>query len=382
MLDPARRRRTERPVPKPAPHANVIDGRGRTSSDGNKRRLVWINHLVGASRRIPEAKEASMLKVSRREVVVGAGLAAALGLNSRLSIVGPALAQTAPEAGKGFHKYKVGSVEVTALYDGIWRKPHDPGFIKNASIDDTKAALAKAGMTTEYVPIPLTVVVLKLDNRLIMVDSGSGVGQWQPTAVSLPANMKAAGIDPANIGTILISHFHPDHIFGLMQKDTNAPVYPNAELVVNATEYNWWTEAGRVEKLPQARKPLGQRINTVFPTWKNFKLVEGQKEVAPGVRLIDTPGHTPGHSAFLVSSGNQQLMISNDVAYVPALLAPHPDWQGAYDQDGPLAVETRRKLIDRVISDRIAICGAHFPFPGAGTFTKDGAGYTFTTVNP
>ena len=203
---------------------------------------------------------------------------------------------------------------LTALYDGIWRKPHDPGFIKNASIDDTKAALAKAGMTTEYVPIPLTVVVLKLDNRLIMVDAGSGVGQWQPTAVNLPANMKAAGIDPANIGTILISHFHPDHIFGLMEKDTNAPVYPNAELVVNATEYNWWTEAGRVEKLPEARKPLGQRINSVFPTWKNFKLVEGEKEVAPGVRLVDAPGHTPGHSAFLVSSGNQQLMISNDTA--------------------------------------------------------------------
>ena len=134
-----------------------------------------------------------------------------------------------------------------------------------------------------------------------MVDSGSGVGQWQPTAVSLPGNMKAAGIDPAKISTILISHFHPDHIFGLMEKGTNAPVYPNAELVVNATEYKWWTEPGRVEKLPEARKPLGTRIQTVFPTWKNFKLVEGEQEVAPGIRLVNAPGHTPGHSAFLVS---------------------------------------------------------------------------------
>jgi glyoxylase-like metal-dependent hydrolase (beta-lactamase superfamily II) len=133
-----------------------------------------------------------------------------------------------------------------------------------------------------------------------------------------------------------------------------------------------------VEKLPDARKPLGQRINKVFPTWKNFKLVEGEKEVAPGIRLVNAPGHTPGHSAFLVASGNQQLMISNDTAYVPALLAPHPEWMGAYDQDGPLAVETRRKLIDRVITDTITICGAHFPFPGAGTFAKDGTGYAFT----
>ena len=137
-----------------------------------------------------------MLNMSRRDVVVSAGLAAALGLNSRLSIVETALAQPAPDAGKGFHKYKIGSVEVTALYDGIWRKPHDPAFIKNASIDETKAALAKAGMTTDYVPIPLTVIVLKIGDRLIMVDFGSGVGQWQPTAVSLPDNLKGAGSIP------------------------------------------------------------------------------------------------------------------------------------------------------------------------------------------
>jgi hypothetical protein len=99
-----------------------------------------------------------------------------------------------------------------------------------------------------------------------------------------------------------------------MQKDTNAPTFPNAELVVNATEFKWWTEPGRVEKL----------------------------------------------------------------AEFPALLAPHPEWQGAYDQDGPLAVETRRKLIDRVIADKMMICGAHFPFPGAGAFAKDGGGYAFT----
>jgi glyoxylase-like metal-dependent hydrolase (beta-lactamase superfamily II) len=321
-----------------------------------------------------------VLNISRRDVVIGAGLATALGLHSGLAIVAPAWAQPAPEAGKGVYKYRVGSVEVTALYDGIWKKPHDPAFIKNASVDDTKAALAKAAMTTNYMPIPLTVIVLKVGEKLIMVDSGSGVGQWQPTAVDLPGNMKAAGIDPAKISTILISHFHPDHIFGLMEKGTNAPIYPNAELVVNATEYKWWTEPGRVEKLPEARKPLGTRIQNVFPTWKNFKLVEGEREVAPGIRLVNAPGHTPGHSAFFVDSGNQQLMISNDTAYVPALLAPHPEWQGAYDQDGPLAVETRRKLIDRVIADKIAICGAHFPFPGAGTFVKDGAGYAFTPV--
>ena len=320
-----------------------------------------------------------MLDLSRRHFVTSAALAAAFGLNARLA-VSPAFAQKTPDPQQGFHKYKVGTIEVTALYDGIWEKPHDPTFIRNASVEETREAFAKAGQTTEFVPIPLTVVVLTIGGKHIMVDSGSGGGQWQPTAGRLNANMKAAGIDPASIKTILISHFHPDHIFGLLEKGTNKPMFPDAELIVSSTEFKWWTEPGRVEKLPEARKMLGQRIQAAFPTWKNFTLIDGEKEVVPGVRLVNAPGHTPGHSAFHVSSGNQQLMVSNDVAYVPALTAPHPEWQGTYDQDGPLAVTTRRSLLDRVIADKMMICGAHFPFPGAGQFAKDGAGYTFTPV--
>src|SRR6476661_2047643 len=124
----------------------------------------------------------AMLTLSRRNMITGAAFAAALGLDKRLMFIGPAHAQKTPDPAKGFHKYNVGSIEVTALYDGIWEKPHDPAFIKNASVEETKAALAKAGLTTEFVSIPLTVVVLKMGDRLIMVDAGSGAGQWQPTA--------------------------------------------------------------------------------------------------------------------------------------------------------------------------------------------------------
>jgi glyoxylase-like metal-dependent hydrolase (beta-lactamase superfamily II) len=320
-----------------------------------------------------------MSKVNRRDVIVSAGLAAAFGLSSRLALdVSSAQAQAALEPTVGFKKYKVGDIEVTAVYDGLWKKPHDPAFLKNASVDDTKAALTAAGQTTEFMPIPLTVLVLNIGGKLHMIDSGSGVGQWQANATNLPGNMEKAGIDFKKISSILVSHFHPDHIFGLMEKGTNAAVFPNAEIVVQDTEYNWWTEAGRVEKLPEGRKPLGTRINAAFPGWKNFKLVKDGAEVAPGVRLLNAPGHTPGHAAYHVSSGAAQLMISNDVMYVPALLAPHPEWQGAYDQDGPLAVTTRKNLIDRVIAEKMMICGSHFPFPGLGSFVKDGAGYAFT----
>jgi len=318
-----------------------------------------------------------MLNMSRRSLLATATAAAVFGLSKPLQIITPA--QAAPlEPATGFYRFKVGSVEVTAVYDGIWRKPHDPAFIKNASVDETKQALAKAGLTTEFMPIPLTVFVLKIGDRTIMCDAGSGVGQWQANATNLPANMKAAGIDYTKIDTIMLSHFHPDHVWGLMQKGTNAAVFPNAELIVNAVEYKWWTEPGRVEKLAEGRRAAGKRIADVFPTWKNWKLVDDGTEVAPGVHIALAPGHTPGHSVYVIGSGNETLMISADTMYVPALLAPHPEWQGAYDQDGPMAIETRRKFIDRVIADKMAICGSHFPFPGSGVFAKDGNAYAFT----
>lgn len=319
-----------------------------------------------------------MFDMTRRAVLGSAAAAAAFGLSQKLELILPASAATQVEPSIGYYKYSVGSIEVTAVYDGIWQKPHDPAFIKNASVEETKDALGRAGLTTEFMPIPLTVVVLKIGDRLIMMDAGSGVGQWQANATHLPANMKAAGIDYTKIDTIIISHFHPDHVWGLMEKQTNAPVFPNAELIVNEIEYNWWTDPGRVEKLAEGRKTAGRRIASVFPMWKNWSLAKDGTEVAPGIQLIAAPGHTPGHSVFLVTSGKEQLLVSADTMYVPALLAPHPEWQGSYDQDGPAAVSTRHKLIDRVIADKIKICGSHFPFPGSGTFVKDGNAYGFT----
>ncbi|PBC11441.1 MBL fold metallo-hydrolase [Mesorhizobium sp. WSM3859] len=319
-----------------------------------------------------------MFNMTRRMVLGSAAATAAFGIAGKLEFVPAAHAETPVEPLVGFYKYKVGSLEVTAVYDGIWRKPHDPAFIKDVSVDDTKAALAQAGLTTEFMPIPLTVVVLKMNGRTIMMDAGSGVGQWQANATHLPANMKAAGIDYKAIDTILISHFHPDHVWGLMEKGTNDPVFPNAEMIVNATEYNWWTDPSRLAKLPEGRKPAGKRIAENFPKWKNWKLVDDGAEVVPGIRLMAAPGHTPGHSVYHVDAGAEQFLVSADTMYVPALLAPHPEWQGAYDQDGPMAIATRHRIIDQVIADNVRICGSHFPFPGTGSFVKDGNAYAFT----
>ena len=319
-----------------------------------------------------------MLNLSRRDFVVSTGLAVALGLDGRLAI-SPAFAQKTADPAKGFVTYKVGGADVTALYDGIWEKPHDPAFIANASVDDVKDAMTKAGLPADFVSIPFTVVVVRSGGKTVLCDCGTG-GQVQPTAGKMMANMKAAGIDPATIDTILISHCHPDHIFGLMEKDTNKPVFPNAEIVISDVEYKFWTDPAVIDRLPEARKGLARRIQAVFPTWKNIRQVSGEPEVAPGIRFVSAPGHTPGHRAFHLASGASELMISNDTAYVPALVVANPGWHGQYDQDAATAEASRRKMLDRVIADKVMICGYHFPFPGAGTVTKDGAGYALSVM--
>lgn len=315
--------------------------------------------------------------LSRRTVVASAALAASLGLASRVALIAPAEAQKTPAPAKPFHKYKVGTFDCTAVYDGIWEKPHDPAFIKNAGVEDVKAAMRAAGLTDEFVSIPFVPLIVSTGRDQVLFDAGTG-GQVQPTAGRLLANMKEAGIDPTAITRVMISHFHPDHIFGLMAKETNAQVFPNAEIVVSSAEYKFWTDPAVIETLPEARRPLAKRIQATFPLWKNLRQIDGEAEVAPGIRSIQAPGHTPGHIAFHIASGAAQMIFSGDAFYQPALSLKTPGWHGAYDQDGPLAEKSRRALADRIVTDGVMVSGYHFPWPGAGTLAKDGAGYALT----
>ncbi len=330
-----------------------------------------------------------MAIVSRRNLVFSAGAAAAaFGLNGPLEFLSPAFAQKAGSGSgsgampkvMGFKRFKIGDVEVTTIYDGIWEKPHDPAFIKNASVEDTKKALAAAKMADAFVPIPFTVTVVKSKGKYTMFDSGTG-GQVQPTAgLMMSQNMKAAGIDPANISTIIITHYHPDHIFGLMAKDTNAPIFPNAEIIVPAAEHKWWTDQSVFTKLPEARHGLAKRIQATIGNWKNVKQIEPDKEVAPGITSVSSYGHTPGHTSFRVASGKKQLIVLGDVTNIPALFAKNPGWHAAFDTDAAMAEASRRKMFDRVVAEKITVTGYHFGMPGAGTIAKDGAGYVFKPV--
>jgi glyoxylase-like metal-dependent hydrolase (beta-lactamase superfamily II) len=317
-----------------------------------------------------------MFEISRRDLVLSAaGAYAAFGLTKPLAFIGAAEAQQAPTS--NFRKYKIGDIEVISLYDGVWEKAHDQNFIKGVDVEQTKAALKAGGLTDAHVPIPFTVIAVNTGGRLVLIDSGTGGGQaGGPKAGLLAQSMAAAGLDPKAVKTIIISHFHGDHISGLMAKDTNAQMFPDVEIIVPAAEYKFWTQP--IDSIPQPRRALAQRVQATFPSWKNIKQVDGEAELAPGVRAIPAHGHTQGHTAHLVSSGGRQLLVTADATNVPALFVRNPQWQAAFDQVPDLAVETRKKLFDRAIADKAMVAGYHWGLPNVGTIAKDGNGYAFT----
>jgi glyoxylase-like metal-dependent hydrolase (beta-lactamase superfamily II) len=318
-----------------------------------------------------------MYEISRRDLILSSAAAAAvLGLNGRVAFLGAAHAQAAMD--QGFHRYKIGSIEVTALYDGVWEKAHDPGFIKDVTVDQTKAALAAAGLPTEFVSIPFTPNLVRTGGQVTLIDTGTGGQTGGPKAGMFMKHLAAAGVDPGSVNHILITHFHPDHIFGLMTKaPENKPVFPNAILHLPAVEYKFWMDPA-VERLPEPRRPLAKRVQEMFPLMKDkVQVYEGDKEVVAGIRPIDSPGHTPGHTSYHVSSGSDQLIVLGDVTNIPALFVRNPGWRAAFDQDAATAEATRRKLLDRAVVEKMMVAGYHFPFPAAGKIAKDGNGYAF-----
>jgi glyoxylase-like metal-dependent hydrolase (beta-lactamase superfamily II) len=320
--------------------------------------------------------------LTRREVVIGAGVATAcLGLGRSVVLHAEARSRSGGDPNPGFFRYRIGDAECIALFDGLWEKKHDPHFFRNASISQTKRALSAAGLRSDFVAIPVTALLIRMGGRLVLCDAGGG-GRLQVYTRSFPsgrlkANLAAAGIDARDIGAVLISHFHPDHVFGLLGPG-GEPAFPNAEIIVPAAEYRSWTDDRAPKTMHPTLRRLERRIRALIPRWRNVLPVEGEDEVVPGIRFVATPGHTAGHTSFLLSSGSAQHMIAGDAIYMPALAAPHPEWQGTYDEDGPLAVASRRKLMDRVIADGMTICGCHFPWPGVGRIARDGSSYAFT----
>jgi glyoxylase-like metal-dependent hydrolase (beta-lactamase superfamily II) len=312
-----------------------------------------------------------MADLSRRAMLAGSAAAAATLSTPAQSAAPPAGRQAA-----GFYRYRIGSFEVTALYDGIWNRAIDEKFIRNAPWSAVEKALANNFLPARTLPTPFTALLVNTGARLVLIDTGTG-GQFGSAAGSLGANLAAAGVDPKAIDVILISHFHADHINGLKTKD-GGKVFPNAEINVPAAEWAYWMDDARMDAAPDGAKVAFRNARRIFADLaKDVRRFEPGKDVTPGITAIAAHGHTPGHTAFAIASGNQSALVLGDTTNHPWLFARNPDWQAIFDVDGDMAAATRRTLLDRAAADRMLVQGYHFPFPASGYIARAGTGYDF-----
>lgn len=320
-----------------------------------------------------------MTEISRRDLFTTAAAvatAAAVGLPATAH---QAAAQAAPAAqAPGFYRYKVGDITVTAINDGFATRPLE-GFIKNAELADVQKAMEAAFLPKDAINISFTTLAIQNGDQLVLIDTGNG-DSGAPTSGSWMSNFKAAGLDPAQVSSVVFSHFHGDHINGFRLKDGSA-VFPNAAVMVPEVEWAFWMDDATMNGAPEAAKGAFQNVRRVFDPIKD-KVVrfEWEKEIVPGISAVAAPGHTPGHTVFSVASGDGRLMVLSDTTNHPALFVRNPDWTAVFDLDGPKAIETRRKLLDRMAADRMQVAFYHAPFPAVGHIAKDGNGFELVPV--
>ena len=311
------------------------------------------------------------MTTTSRRFTLGAAMAAGLAPSvAQAHICPPALSAT----GDVF-RFRVGGFTVTQIHDGHARRNIE-GLVLNASADEVRAVLAESMLPTDHYLGPYTVTFLQTADKLVMFDTGTGA-QMAPTAGRLAGNMRAAGIDPAAIDMVVISHCHQDHIHGLATAE-GAAVFEKAEVLLPEAEWAWWSDATN-----EGRSPAGQRGN--FANFaRRFAPYAGRvrrygdgAELLPGVRAMAAYGHSPGHTIFQISDGGAAFMLLADITHRPELFARRPDYTSLFDFDGAAAVATRRRVLEMVATDRVLVAGYHFPFPSTGHIGRDGSGFRF-----
>lgn len=313
-----------------------------------------------------------MATLSRRGLLAGAAAVTAAGsVNSPARAAAPMIGKQGPS----FYRYKIGDFEVTALSEGSVRNAAVKNMAVNKMEPEIQKALGDAFLPTDHVVNQFNVLVVNTGRNLVLFDSGFG-DNGPPTVGNLIPNMQAAGIDPKNIDTILVSHFHGDHISGIRAKGGTAN-FPNAEVMVPAPEWQFWNDASNQPKVVDAFKPGFANVKRVFdPIGKDLKQYEYGKELVPGISSVDARGHSPGHGAFLVTSGNGKLLVTCDTVNHQILIR-NPEWSLWADMDAAMAVTARKRLLDMAAADKIQIAAYHLPFPSTGFISKRGDGYEF-----
>jgi glyoxylase-like metal-dependent hydrolase (beta-lactamase superfamily II) len=315
--------------------------------------------------------------LDRRKTLLVAGATLAMpGLirNRPAFAAAPMLGPARPQ----FYRFQLGDFEVTTLRDGAVQVdgPH-PIFGEDQPAEDVAAFAEENFLPADRMEISFTPVLVNTGEALVLFDSGN-VADRRPGAGNLVAAIEAAGYTADQVGVVVITHMHGDHIGGLMTD--GVPTYPNAAYVTGEIEYDFWSHDDRLSRPTEGGARLVR--SNVVPLAEKMRFIGDEGEVVPGISAIAAFGHTPGHMAYHIESAGSRLMLWADAANHYVLSVQQPDWHVRFDMDKEAAVATRRRLFDMANAERIPVTGYHMPFPAVGFVdtTADG-GYRWVQAS-
>jgi glyoxylase-like metal-dependent hydrolase (beta-lactamase superfamily II) len=271
----------------------------------------------------------------------------------------------------GVYHRKIGDIVVTTISDGYLDGTLE--VMRNVDLEKAAQILRDAFRPARRTSVNTFLIHSK--DRVAIVDTGSG-NYLQPTAGFVQRNLVAAGIDPKSIDTVLLTHMHPDHSAGLTDMSNGQLLFPNAELVMHENELPHWFDDSAMAKADERSKKLFFLAGReqVAP-YKHRTRLFSQGEVFPGVTAVPSHGHTPGHTAYLIASGNDQLMIWGDTVHVPEVQTAFPAAGMGFDTDLDAAAASRKRMFDRVSADGVLVAGMHLHFPAFSRLARRGDGY-------
>ena len=311
----------------------------------------------------------TLIRPTRRDILKVAAAMPAFAL--------PAHAQLgAPEGDNpGYFRFSIGDVKLTILSDGYFSMP-TTGLGVNAAREEVESFLKAHYLDPVEGYSHTNHLLIETGEAKVLVDVGSG-NRWFDTTGRLVENLDAAGVGLGEITHVVITHAHPDHIWGI-RDDFDEPLFPEAEYIIGEAEHDYWMQDGLVDRVsPEEQQFVAGAVNSINADGVEWTLAGDGYEVVPGVSLVSTPGHTPGHISVRLDSGDKSLLALGDAMSHAWTNFVHPDWFNAFDTDGAQTVETRKRLLDMAASERVALLGYHFPFPGVGHVMREGEAYRF-----
>ncbi len=273
--------------------------------------------------------------------------------------------------GSGFYRRRIGDVVVTAINDGMLDLPL--GAMSGIEAEAASALLQAAFRAPAPRP-SVNAFLVQGNGATVLVDTGGGV--MAPTLGRLQDGLAAAGVAPGDVDTVVMTHLHPDHTGGLTSPAGEA-VFPNAELVIAQPEADFWLNEALAAAAPEERKAYFAGAQAaVAPYRSRLRLFTGADNVAPGIQAHPLPGHTPGHTGYLVTSGDATLLIWGDVLHVQDVQSHRPEVGMVFDADPEEATRSRLRVLDMAARDRLMVAGMHLHFPAFSHVRKLAEGYT------